>query len=231
MLLKSSRPNHTFSTLTPSIPLVASSSSGALTTTRVRLSTEDISKLRFIGHLLPFTIIAATPCHRLVYLDQHGISERKLLNHCLTTYLNPTGPGLHPSRLCDLRRFNDKYTTLTISAHVHSRIDPHLLKLYGITFHPPVFPPGGSSVTLPLLTLPACFQPPLTSAELSSSLLDPRPLFVRRLKSMSCRRSCMAGEAVDWDRGVKMVEGMRGEELWGVCAHGRPTVVPGDRVV
>ena len=54
----------------------------------------------------------------------------------------------------------------------------------------------------------------------------------RAAAKLACYKAIRAGEEdVTKDRMEEIVRGMAGEPSWGECAHGRPCVVPGDRVL
>ena len=71
--------------------------------------------------------------------------------------------------------------------------------------------------------------PPKVLASLHShTSRDLPPPLDAHLRSKACHMSVRAGDSLSEGQPEDIIRGMEGQPFWDVCAHGRPTVVPGE---
>ncbi|GMI14048.1 hypothetical protein TrLO_g2118 [Triparma laevis f. longispina] len=210
-LIPSTRPTTVFSTSHTALPAPSS-----LTT--LKLTSENLTSLRYIGQFNT-NFLVCTLHNRLIYFDQHAICERKLLNHYIEVQLE--------MREVEKIIRNDYNMKVCLSHEVASKIDYENVKKTMGEFHSKRIPSPNNSVTICVKKYPK-LRPELTSVDVQKYILTPDQLILSRLKSNACRDAVMMGDTIEYERGKSIVEGMRGEEFWYVCAHGRPSCSPGE---
>ena len=225
-LIPSTRPSTVFSSYSASTNSTSSLIISTTTTTStLQLTSTHLNSLRYVGQFSNSFLICTAKINgstRLIYLDQHAICERKLLNvYTLTQPPITSYPTVY---------INDYSFSIQISSSIHSKISfPLLNSTLSLRFHSKTTVLKSTEIIIYVSSHPL-LRPPLTPSLLQRFLLSPSSLLVYNLRSNSCRDSLMMSSPVDYDTGRRIVEGIKGEKMWYCCAHGRPTCFPGEVV-